>query len=304
MVAGDFGYRSKRFWILNSNLKKKFLSTGRDESVARQLTCDPAVTNCGRYNPAVDPSNTNDFTHGAFRWLHAFIPSTINLYSNGNPKTLVMSRALSDMNSTQVNILNSNYDNLLRGILFDPVNYGGYSPELRNRLMKDARGMGVDLFSIDIKRARDHGVPPYHAYIGMCTNQPVQINTWADMDPYFTPASSQILQKIYKSPRDIDLLVGVLGERRLTAYSILGKIGSCIIAEQFKRFKFGDRYFYQWTDGPYPFTRGNCFVKCEWISLSDAIFHLQLNCKRSNGFQWLHSSVQSLTLDRFRKMPS
>lgn len=167
-----------------------------------------------------------------------------------------MSRALSDMNSSYVNVLEQNYDTLLRGLFTDPVNYGGYSPELRNRLFKDARGMGVDLFSIDIKRARDHGVAPYHAYISSCTNVPTQINTWADLDPYFTPASSKILQAIYKSPRDIDLLVGVLGERRTTPYTILGKIGSCIIAEQFKRFKFGDRFFYQWNEGPNPFTLG------------------------------------------------
>lgn len=168
----------------------------------------------------------------------------------------MMTRALSDMNSSVVNILDTQYNNLLRGMIFDPVNFGGYSPELRNRLMKDSRGMGIDLFSIDIKRGRDHGVPPYHAYISSCTNMPTQINTWADLDPYFTPASVKILSSIYKSPRDIDLLVGVLGERRTGPYTILGKIGSCIIAEQFKRFKFGDRFFYQWLDGPNPFTKG------------------------------------------------
>lgn len=232
----------------------QFLDAGLTESKNRVLTCDPVAPNCGKYNPAIDPSNTNDFTHGAFRWLHAFVPSTINFYGADN--RWMMSRALSDMNSSVVNILEQNYDNLLRGVLNDPVNYGGYSLELRNRLMKDSRGMGIDLFSIDIKRARDHGVPPYYAYISSCTNTPVQINTWADLDPYFTPASSKILQSIYKSPRDIDLLVGVLGERRETAYTILGKIGSCIIAEQFKRFKFGDRFFYQWNDGPNPFTKG------------------------------------------------
>lgn len=167
-----------------------------------------------------------------------------------------MSRPLSDMNSGQVNILETQYNNLLRGLIFDPVNYGGYSLELRNRLMKDARGMGIDLFSIDIQRGRDHGVAPYHAYISACSNTAVQIKTWADLDPYFTPASSKILQQIYKSPLDIDLLVGVLGERRTGPYTLLGKIGSCIIGEQFKRFKYGDRFFYQWADGPNPFTAG------------------------------------------------
>jgi len=233
---------------------KHVCCTGQAESVSRGLTCDPSKGSCGKYNPSIDPSNTNDFSHGAFRWLHALIPSTINFY--GVDKKLVMSRALSDMNSGQVNILETQYDNLLRGILYDPINYGGYSPELRNRLFKDARGMGVDLFSIDIKRARDHGVPPYHAYLPTCANAAAPVNTWTDVDKYFTPATVQILQKIYKSPRDIDLLVGVLGERRQTAYTILGNVGSCIIAEQFRRFKYGDRHFYQFPDIPNPFTAG------------------------------------------------
>lgn len=245
------------------------------------MTCDPTKpNNCGKYNNLVDPSNTNDFTHGAFRWLHAFIPSTINFYSNvnqfGTQKTLVMSRALSDMNSSQVNILEQNYDTLLRGLFSDPVNFGGYSLELRNRLMKDARGMGTDLFSIDIKRARDHGVPPFYAYISKCTGAPCQINTWADLDPYFTPASSNILQTIYKSPRDIDLVVGVLGERRQTAYTLLGKIGSCIISEQFRRFKFGDRFFYQWAEGPNPFTPGKYEIEIVKITITE-LFPSQLN---------------------------
>lgn len=192
-----------------------------------------------------------------------------------------MSRDLSDMNSGQVNILESNYDTLLRGLFTDSVNYGGYSPELRNKLMKDAKGMGVDLFSIDIKRGRDHGVAPYHAYISSCTGTSTQINTWADLDPYFTPASSKILQAIYKSPRDVDLIVGVLGERRQTPYTILGKIGSCIIAEQFRRFKFGDRFFYQWADGPNPFTqRRKIKFSRKYHSLTDSTFSLQLNYKK------------------------
>lgn len=291
VILGRFGLNEKN-WKVDELFS---YATGQAESTNAQLTCNPTTANCGKYNKDVDPSNTNDFTHGAFRWLHAFVPSTINMYSNLNPKTLVMSRALSDMNSSQVNILDRNYDNLLRGQLADAVNYGGYSPELRNKLMKDARGMGIDLFSIDIKRARDHGVRAYVDYIPMCLNTQTQINTWADLDTYFTPASLNILKLIYKSPRDIDLLVGVLGERRLTAYTILGKIGSCILAEQFRRFKFGDRFFYQFIDGVYPFIPGKGIfsISIEWSRFNIISFVFsQHNYKRSNVSPWLNCFVQ------------
>ncbi|KAJ6643964.1 Peroxidase [Pseudolycoriella hygida] len=226
---------------------------GEAESRDRQLSCDPSKENCGKYDPSVDPSTTNEFAHGAFRWLHAFIPSTINLY--GPNKELIMSRAFSDMNSSQVNILETNYDDLIRGTFYDPINYGGWSPELRNRMMRDSKGMGTDLFSFDINRGRDHGIPSFPDLLSYCTNSSTEINSWTDLDQYFTPATLDTLQAVYSSHRDIDLLVGVLQERRSTERSTLGPTGICIIGLQFRQLKYGDRFYYQWTDGPHPFTQ-------------------------------------------------
>ena len=119
--------------------------------------------------------------------------------------------------------------------------------------MKDSRGMGIDLMAIDIQRARDHGVPPYHSFITMCTNSRYEINTWLDLSTFFPPNILSLLAKIYDHPRDVDLFVGILFETR-SSDQLVGQIGRCILAEQFRRFKFGDRFFYQWIDGPNPFT--------------------------------------------------
>ncbi|KAG4078179.1 hypothetical protein HA402_002231 [Bradysia odoriphaga] len=229
------------------------LALGSDESKKYRLTCDITKKNCGKYNPNVDPSTTNCFAQGAFRVFHKAMPSTINLY--GRDKKIKMSHPFSDMNSTRMIDLEEQYNELVQGQIFDPLFFGGFSNELRNKFSKNPSGMGGDLHSTDIKRGRNHGVPSFVDYILYCTNRLTHINSWRDLYPYFTRDSLEILQTVYESPKDIDLLVGLIGERRDDRYAMFGKIGACIVAEQFKRYKFGDRFFYQWTDGPYPFTQ-------------------------------------------------
>lgn len=59
---------------------------------------------------------------------------------------------------------------------------------------------------------------------------------------------------MYDSVFDVDLFVGLLLEEKSGVY--VGKITQCIIEEQFFRYKYGDRFFYSHTNGPYPLTEG------------------------------------------------
>lgn len=59
--------------------------------------------------------------------------------------------------------------------------------------------------------------------------------------------------KVYRSPDDIDLLIGGMSERS-DKDSILGPTFSYIIADQLLRTKQGDRYFYKNPNQPKPFT--------------------------------------------------
>ena len=56
------------------------------------------------------------------------------------------------------------------------------------------------------------------------------------------PGSGQAMSRLYASPQDIDLFIGGVSE--LPEEGIVGPTFSCIIGEQFKRIKDGDRFWF------------------------------------------------------------
>lgn len=124
--------------------------------------------------------------------------------------------------------------------------------KLRNKLFK-VNNTGVDLLSVDVFRERDVGVPPYYAYVEYCEG--FDVRSWSDLGPYFTPDILNLLQRIYESVFDVDLFTGTLLEKKEETV-FYGRVGRCVIAEQFQRFKFGDRFFYSFV-----------LPKCKWLLL-------------------------------------
>lgn len=113
-------------------------------------------------------------------------------------------------------------------------------------------GPGFDLFSIDINRARDNGLPPYHVLYTKCTGKPIK--HWNDFREHFDLKNLALVARIYESVYDMDALVGTLMEKRDN--SLLGVVARCMAAEQFHRIRYGDRYFYSFSDNPTKFTSG------------------------------------------------
>lgn len=225
---------------------------GREFLESRNLTGCSSDEESGAYDASVDASNMDEFAHASFREFHTYIPGYVNFIANDGVilKTMKLSDTIPNSK-----LLEENYNNVLRGMLQDPMEnkHLGYSEELRNLFTKNKCGVGIDLFSLDVTRGRDVGVPPYIDFFEKCGHD--AIKSWDDLQGYMDDDNLQLLMKIYTDVEDVDLVVGTLLERK--SFGILGAIGACILGEQFYRLKFGNRFFYTFQDSPYPFTPGD-----------------------------------------------
>lgn len=65
----------------------------------------------------------------------------------------------------------------------------------------------------------------------------------------------RLLRTHYSSVEDVDLYLGIIFEKPAEE-SKVGPLLQCILIEQFKRWKDGDRYFYTFLNNPGSFTEG------------------------------------------------
>uniref|UniRef100_T1GAB9 Peroxidase n=1 Tax=Megaselia scalaris TaxID=36166 RepID=T1GAB9_MEGSC len=100
---------------------------------------------------------------------------------------------------------------------------------------------GLDLAALNIQRGRDEALRTYNDYLEVSGHK--KITNFHQ----FPSETARKLAEVYKHPDDIDLWVGGLLE---PAYEdgVVGATFSDIIADQFSRFRHGDRYFYD--NGP------------------------------------------------------
>ncbi|KPJ19441.1 Peroxidase [Papilio machaon] len=101
---------------------------------------------------------------------------------------------------------------------------------------------GGDLRATDIQRGRDHGLGSYKATRAAC-NLPVP-HTFHDMLDFISEQNVQILQTLYDTPEDVELVVAGSLERNVPSAQA-GPTFLCILTEQFYRTRAGDRYFYE-----------------------------------------------------------
>lgn len=104
--------------------------------------------------------------------------------------------------------------------------------------------MALDLAALNIQRGRDHGLPGYNRWRSYCNL--TTPNSIEGLEEHISNATiRRKIQEVYgDNPDDIDLWVGGLLEDPLPG-SQLGPTFLCIIGEQFRRLRDGDRYAQQ-----------------------------------------------------------
>lgn len=107
----------------------------------------------------------------------------------------------------------------------------------------------MDLISLNLQRARDHGIPGYNFYREKCNL--TKARNFEDLNNEIAPHLVDRLKKVYESVDDIDLFTGGLIENPLHGGSV-GPTFGCVIGLQFQRLRKCDRFWHETSD---PFVR-------------------------------------------------
>ncbi|XP_056414382.1 eosinophil peroxidase-like isoform X2 [Hyla sarda] len=200
------------------------------------------------YNESVDPRVANVFTV-VFRMGHTLIQPLVYRLDDGyrpyapQPQ---MPLHTTFFNSWQV-VRKGGIDTLLRGQIANRAKLNRQNQlvvdELRERLFQFLKRTGLDLPAINLQRGREHGLPGYNAYRRFCgLSAPRNVNELAAV-----LNNRELAQKfinLYGTPENIDIWVGGVAEP-LVSNGRIGKLLTCLIGNQFRRARDGDRFYYE-----------------------------------------------------------
>jgi len=195
------------------------------------------------YNPKINPMLFNAFASSSFR-LHSSIQGSLQVRNNQDD--LIGEVPLSaTFNNPTLLAQPRMFDGLLMGMTSQPMQEVDqfFTRELTNKLFRPWNStFGLDLFALNVQRGRDHGLKGYPSWLKQCALN--QVKSFSDLEQFIPRKLVKILRRHYASVADIDLYLAGIIEYHLPN-SELGPLLSCIIAEQFRRLKYGDRFFYE-----------------------------------------------------------
>jgi peroxidase len=191
------------------------------------------------YDPKLDPTIFNEFATAAYRFGHSTVPGIIQLRNGGQVGT----QRLRDhfLKPYEASLL----DGYLRGGVEQSslVVDNALTEEITTQLFKRTNSsFGLDLAALNIQRGRDHGLPSYNDYREFCRLP--KASSFNDVAQLTNPQAARSMSSVYRNVDDIDLWIGGVSEKNLPG-AIVGPTLACILAEQFRRLRNGDRFWYE-----------------------------------------------------------
>ncbi|XP_041667091.1 eosinophil peroxidase-like [Cheilinus undulatus] len=201
------------------------------------------------YDPNVDPSIANVFATAAYRFAHVAVqPLLSRLDADYGEHPQFPSVPLFEAFFTPWRVIfEGGIDPLLRGLVGHPAKLNTQDhmmvDALRERLFQFVQHLALDLGSLNMERGRDHGLPGYNAWRRFCglsapSNQEELAQVLNNTD-----LARRLLQ-LYGTPENIDIWLGGVAEPFVEGGRV-GPLFACLIAQQFKKIRQGDRLWYE-----------------------------------------------------------
>lgn len=229
-----------------------------------------------------------EFASAAFRMGHSLIRNAfplLNKQYKAQGKAFQLRTAF--FNSQRILQEPQLIDSIMRGIVTTPIENldNAVTEELTNHLFEKPREphSGMDLISLNIQRARDHGVAAYNRYRQKCNL--TRARTFEDLAGEIPAKLIRRLGNLYASVDDIDLFTGGLSELPVHG-GIIGPTFGCIIGMQLIRLKRCDRFWHETSD---PFVRFSSSQLAELRKMTLA----KVICSQSDQID----SIQSQAMD-------
>ncbi|XP_041667542.1 eosinophil peroxidase-like [Cheilinus undulatus] len=201
------------------------------------------------YDPNVDPSIANVFATAAYRFAHLAIqPLLSRLDANYREHPQFPSVPLFEAFFTPWRVIfEGGIDPLLRGLVGRPAKLNTQDhmmvDALRERLFQFVQHLALDLGSLNMERGRDHGLPGYNAWRRFCGLSAPRNQAQLAQVLNNTDLARRLLQ-LYGTPENIDIWLGGVAEPFVEGGRV-GPLFACLIAQQFKRIRQGDRLWYE-----------------------------------------------------------